>query len=115
MSAASSRHAPFAPARPFPAKRCHTRYSCLFVLIRVARRRRSPPPPQPVPLSVRVGMAVDTVGQAGKPKTITGFQTHSAPPRRRPPRAPTGPLKSGWDHASTVRAYTVALATDVSL
>uniref|UniRef100_A0A7S3DF00 26S proteasome non-ATPase regulatory subunit 2 n=1 Tax=Palpitomonas bilix TaxID=652834 RepID=A0A7S3DF00_9EUKA len=27
----------------------------------------------------RVGQAVDTVGQAGKPKTITGFQTHSTP------------------------------------
>ncbi|KAJ3191838.1 26S proteasome non-ATPase regulatory subunit 2 B, partial [Dinochytrium kinnereticum] len=23
--------------------------------------------------------AVDTVGQAGRPKTITGFQTHSTP------------------------------------
>ncbi|KAJ3225375.1 proteasome regulatory particle base subunit [Clydaea vesicula] len=29
--------------------------------------------------TVRVGQAVDTVGQAGKPKTITGFQTHSTP------------------------------------
>lgn len=29
--------------------------------------------------SVRVGMAVDTVGAAGKPKTITGFQTHDTP------------------------------------
>lgn len=28
---------------------------------------------------VRVGVAVDTVGQAGKPKTITGFQTHTTP------------------------------------
>ena len=28
---------------------------------------------------VRVGQAVDTVGQAGKPKTITGFQTHNTP------------------------------------
>lgn len=28
---------------------------------------------------VRVGQAVDTVGQAGKPKTITGFQTHTTP------------------------------------
>lgn len=28
---------------------------------------------------VRVGMAVDVVGQAGKPKTITGFQTHTTP------------------------------------
>jgi len=31
------------------------------------------------PVSVRVGQAVETVGQAGKPKTITGFQTHATP------------------------------------
>ena len=31
------------------------------------------------PVTVRVGQAVDTVGQAGRPKTITGFQTHSTP------------------------------------
>lgn len=29
--------------------------------------------------TVRVGQAVDVVGQAGRPKTITGFQTHTAP------------------------------------
>jgi len=34
---------------------------------------------EPVPVSVRVGQAVDTVGQAGKPKGITGFQTHKTP------------------------------------
>ncbi|CAD7006151.1 26S proteasome non-ATPase regulatory subunit 2 [Ceratitis capitata] len=28
---------------------------------------------------VRVGVAIDVVGQAGKPKTITGFQTHTTP------------------------------------
>ncbi|EFN53700.1 hypothetical protein CHLNCDRAFT_25435, partial [Chlorella variabilis] len=28
---------------------------------------------------VRVGQAVDTVAQAGRPKTITGFQTHTTP------------------------------------
>ena len=28
---------------------------------------------KPLPVSVRVGQAVETVGQAGKPKTITGF------------------------------------------
>ncbi|KAM3581505.1 proteasome regulatory particle base subunit [Umbelopsis sp. WA50703] len=33
----------------------------------------------PVPATVRVGQAVDVVGQAGRPKTITGFQTHSTP------------------------------------
>lgn len=32
-----------------------------------------------VAVPVRVGMAVDVVGQAGKPKTITGFQTHTTP------------------------------------
>ena len=32
-----------------------------------------------VPVAVRVGQAVDVVGQAGKPKNITGFQTHNAP------------------------------------
>ncbi|KAI9221766.1 armadillo-type protein [Blastocladiella britannica] len=30
-------------------------------------------------VSVRVGQAVDVVGQAGRPKTITGFQTHNTP------------------------------------
>ncbi|ESO00542.1 hypothetical protein HELRODRAFT_113093 [Helobdella robusta] len=33
----------------------------------------------PLPVSVRVGQAVDVVGQAGNPKTITGFQTHTTP------------------------------------
>lgn len=28
----------------------------------------------PLPVSVRVGKAVDVVGQAGKPRTISGFQ-----------------------------------------
>lgn len=30
-------------------------------------------------VSVKVGQAVDTVGAAGKPKTITGFQVHETP------------------------------------
>lgn len=34
---------------------------------------------EPVVTTVRVGQAVEVVGQAGKPKTITGFQTHSTP------------------------------------
>jgi len=34
---------------------------------------------KPLAVSVRVGQAVDTVGQAGRPKTITGFQTHTTP------------------------------------
>lgn len=32
-----------------------------------------------VPLSIRVGQRVDTVGVAGRPKTISGFQTHTTP------------------------------------
>lgn len=32
-----------------------------------------------VAVPVRVGQAVDTVAQAGRPRTITGFQTHSTP------------------------------------
>lgn len=32
-----------------------------------------------LPVLVRVGQAVEVVGQAGKPKTITGFQTHTTP------------------------------------
>ena len=28
---------------------------------------------------MRVGLAVETVGQAGRGKTITGFQTHTSP------------------------------------
>jgi|TARA_B110000208_G_scaffold141287_1_gene170521 26S proteasome regulatory subunit N1 len=34
---------------------------------------------EPMPVEVRVGQAVDTVGQAGKPRSITGFQTHTTP------------------------------------
>ena len=33
----------------------------------------------PLAVSVRVGAAVDVVAQAGRPKTITGFQTHTTP------------------------------------
>uniref|UniRef100_A0A2K6AZ91 26S proteasome non-ATPase regulatory subunit RPN1 C-terminal domain-containing protein n=1 Tax=Macaca nemestrina TaxID=9545 RepID=A0A2K6AZ91_MACNE len=33
----------------------------------------------PLPVSVCVDQAVDVVGQAGKPKTITGIQTHTTP------------------------------------
>lgn len=32
-----------------------------------------------VNIATRVGTAVETVGQAGRPKTITGFQTHTSP------------------------------------
>ncbi|VDP55391.1 unnamed protein product [Schistosoma margrebowiei] len=34
---------------------------------------------KPSLVTVRVGQAVDVVGQAGRPKTITGFQTHTTP------------------------------------
>lgn len=32
-----------------------------------------------VPVKVRVGQGIDTVGVAGRPKTITGFQSHTTP------------------------------------
>jgi 26S proteasome regulatory subunit N1 len=32
-----------------------------------------------VPVPVRVGQAVDVVAQAGRPKAVTGFQTHTTP------------------------------------
>ncbi|AES60608.2 26S proteasome regulatory subunit S2 1B [Medicago truncatula] len=32
---------------------------------------------KPLLVPLRVGQAVDVVGQAGRPKKITGFQTHS--------------------------------------
>lgn len=34
---------------------------------------------EPITVNVRVGQAVDVVGQAGRPKTITGWQTQSTP------------------------------------
>ncbi|CAO1614769.1 unnamed protein product [Sympodiomycopsis kandeliae] len=36
---------------------------------------------QSLPTSVRVGKAVNIVGQAGAPRTISGFQTHTSPVR----------------------------------
>ncbi|KAF7290615.1 26S proteasome regulatory subunit RPN1 [Mycena indigotica] len=35
----------------------------------------------PKPVTVRVGQALDVVGYAGKPRTISGFQTHQTPVR----------------------------------
>lgn len=37
---------------------------------------------KPLPVTVRVGTAVDVVGLAGRPKKITGFQTHTTPVRQ---------------------------------
>jgi len=34
---------------------------------------------EPTQINVRVGQSVDVVAQAGKPRSITGFQTHKAP------------------------------------
>ncbi|KAJ7254468.1 putative proteasome 26S subunit, non-ATPase, 2 [Mycena rebaudengoi] len=34
-----------------------------------------------MPVTVRVSQAIDVVGQAGKPRTISGFQTHQTPVR----------------------------------
>ena len=48
---------------------------CCVLLCSHAYTPTIPPPPPPLSLS----QAVDVVGQAGKPKTITGFQTHTTP------------------------------------
>jgi 26S proteasome regulatory subunit N1 len=34
---------------------------------------------EPLQVDIRVGQAVDTVGMPGRPKSITGFQTHKSP------------------------------------
>ena len=34
---------------------------------------------QEMDINLRVGQALDTVGQVGKPRQVTGFQTHTAP------------------------------------
>ncbi|KAI1726403.1 26S proteasome non-ATPase regulatory subunit 2 [Ditylenchus destructor] len=49
------------------------------LLITLIEEENNPDQLKPINVSVRVGQAVDTVAQAGKPKTITGFQTHSTP------------------------------------
>jgi 26S proteasome regulatory subunit N1 len=45
----------------------------------LAVKEDDPETTERVTVNVRVGLAVETVGQAGRPKTITGFQTHSTP------------------------------------
>ncbi|VDN23491.1 unnamed protein product [Gongylonema pulchrum] len=49
------------------------------LLITLVEDETDPDKLKQVNVSVRVGQAVDVVAQAGKPKTITGFQTHTTP------------------------------------
>lgn len=49
------------------------------LLITLIEDEMNPENLKQVNVSVRVGQAVDVVAQAGKPKTITGFQTHTTP------------------------------------
>lgn len=49
------------------------------LLITLIEDEANPESLKQVNVSVRVGQAVDVVAQAGKPKTITGFQTHTTP------------------------------------
>ena len=49
------------------------------MLITLVEDPESPAQLKQVNVPVRVGQAVDVVAQAGKPKTITGFQTHTTP------------------------------------
>jgi len=48
-------------------------------VVTLEQKKDEPSTLQPVPITCHVGTAVDVVGQAGKPKTITGFQTHNTP------------------------------------
>ncbi|KAM3729221.1 26S proteasome non-ATPase regulatory subunit [Dirofilaria immitis] len=49
------------------------------LLITLIEDEMNPDNLKQINVSVRVGQAVDVVAQAGKPKTITGFQTHTTP------------------------------------
>uniref|UniRef100_A0A914X4C9 26S proteasome non-ATPase regulatory subunit 2 n=1 Tax=Plectus sambesii TaxID=2011161 RepID=A0A914X4C9_9BILA len=49
------------------------------MLITLLEDENDPDQLKQINVSVRVGQAVDVVAQAGKPKTITGFQTHTTP------------------------------------
>ncbi|VDK77497.1 unnamed protein product [Onchocerca ochengi] len=49
------------------------------LLITLIEDEMNPENLKQINVSVRVGQAVDVVAQAGKPKTITGFQTHTTP------------------------------------
>ncbi|VDM46040.1 unnamed protein product [Toxocara canis] len=49
------------------------------LLITLIQDENNPEKLKQVNVSVRIGQAVDVVAQAGKPKTITGFQTHTTP------------------------------------
>ncbi|KAK6748810.1 hypothetical protein RB195_001437 [Necator americanus] len=49
------------------------------MLVTLCEDDKKPGQLKQVGVTVRVGQAVDVVAQAGKPKTITGFQTHTTP------------------------------------
>uniref|UniRef100_A0AC34PXR3 26S proteasome non-ATPase regulatory subunit 2 n=1 Tax=Panagrolaimus sp. JU765 TaxID=591449 RepID=A0AC34PXR3_9BILA len=51
----------------------------LITLVEEESDSNAPGQLKQVNVPVRVGQAVDVVAQAGKPKTITGFQTHTTP------------------------------------
>lgn len=59
------------------------KHACLLYLLMPALRPRFlltiDAAGKPLPVPVRVGEALDTVAQAGRPKSITGFQTHTTP------------------------------------
>jgi 26S proteasome regulatory subunit N1 len=59
------------------------KHACLLYLLTPALRPRMlltvDGEGKPLATPVRVGEALDTVAQAGRPKSITGFQTHTTP------------------------------------
>lgn len=66
-----------------PSATLHGQYHYLLFALTPALRPRSvitvDTELKPVKVDIRVGQAVETVGQAGRPKRITGFQTHTSP------------------------------------
>ncbi|WFD33153.1 proteasome regulatory particle base subunit [Malassezia sp. CBS 17886] len=71
----------FTDARGFVLDRTHWMLYFLVAAMRPRMLVTLDEELNPLPVSVRVGRAVDVVGQAGKPRTISGFQTHTTPVR----------------------------------
>jgi len=61
-----------------------------------------------IPISVRVGQAVDVIGQAGKPRTISGFQTHQTPVRLGQTERAELATEEYWAYSHVLEGFVVA-------
>jgi len=61
-----------------------------------------------IPISVRVGQAVDVIGQAGKPRTISGFQTHQTPVRLGQAERAELATEEYWAYSHVLEGFVVA-------